>query len=85
MSSYTSKRTVYETSYYFLNYTPWPESASELYRLGDRRLSAKLAPNFADRWCRVVSAVNPYGSILGFLDRNRYFFFQEAPQLYSRG
>jgi hypothetical protein len=29
--------------------TPWPESASELYRPSDRRLSAKLVPTFADR------------------------------------
>jgi hypothetical protein len=29
--------------------TPWPESASELYRLSDRRLSAKLVPTFADK------------------------------------
>jgi hypothetical protein len=28
---------------------------------------------------------NPYGRILGFLDRSRYYFFQVAPQLYSRG
>jgi hypothetical protein len=28
---------------------------------------------------------DPYGRILGFLDRSRYFFFQLAPQLYSRG
>jgi hypothetical protein len=34
---------------------------------------------------RVVSATNPHGRILGFLDRSRYFFFQVAPQLYSRG
>jgi hypothetical protein len=27
----------------------------------------------------------PYGCILGFLDRSRYFFFQVAPQLYLRG
>jgi hypothetical protein len=27
----------------------WPESASELYRLSDRRLTAKLVPTFADR------------------------------------
>jgi hypothetical protein len=27
--------------------TPWPESASELYRPSDRRLSAKLVPTFA--------------------------------------
>jgi hypothetical protein len=27
----------------------------------------------------------PYCRILGFLDRSRYFFFQVAPQLYSRG
>jgi hypothetical protein len=29
--------------------TPWPESESELYRLSDRRLSAKIVPTFADR------------------------------------
>jgi hypothetical protein len=35
----------------------------------DRRLSAKLVPNFADRGCHVVSVPDPYGRILGFLDR----------------
>jgi hypothetical protein len=30
----------------------------------DRRLSTKLVPSFADRGCRVVSATDPYGSIL---------------------
>jgi hypothetical protein len=29
--------------------TPWPQSASELYRPNDRRLLAKLMPTFADR------------------------------------
>jgi CBS-domain-containing membrane protein len=53
--------------------TPWPESASELYRPSDRRLSAKLVPTFADRGCHVVSVMDPYGNILGFLDRSRYF------------
>jgi hypothetical protein len=33
----------------------------------------------------MVSMTDPYGRILGFLDRNRYFFFQVAAQLYSRG
>jgi hypothetical protein len=28
---------------------------------------------FADRGCHVVSVKNPYGRILGFLDRSRYF------------
>jgi hypothetical protein len=28
---------------------------------------------------------DPYGRILGFLDRSCYFFFQLAPQLYLRG
>jgi hypothetical protein len=28
---------------------------------------------------------DPYGRILGFLDRSRYFFFQVVHQLYSRG
>jgi hypothetical protein len=61
------------------------ESANELYRPSDRRLSAKLVTTFADRECHVVSATNPYGRILGFLDRSRYSFFQVAPQLYPRG
>jgi hypothetical protein len=64
---------------------PCPESASELYRLSDSRLSAKLVPTFADRECHVVRVTGPYFRILGLLDRSRYFFFQVAPQLYSRG
>jgi hypothetical protein len=48
-------------------------------------MSAKLVPTFADRGYRVVSATDPHGRILGFLDRSRYYFFQVTPQLYSRG
>jgi hypothetical protein len=33
----------------------------------------------------VVSATDPYGHILGFLDQSHYGFFQVAPELYSRG
>jgi hypothetical protein len=51
--------------------TPWPESASEPYRPRDCSLSEKLVPTFAERGCHVVSATNPYGLILGFLDRHR--------------
>jgi hypothetical protein len=29
--------------------------------------------------------MDPYGRILGFIDQSRYFFFQVATQLYSRG
>jgi hypothetical protein len=65
--------------------TLWPESATELYRPSDRRFSKKLMPTFADRGCYVVSVTDPYGRILGFLDRSCYFFVQVAPQLYSRG
>jgi hypothetical protein len=63
----------------------WPLSVSELYRLSDRRKLAKSVPTFSDRWCRVVSATDPHGRILEFLDRNCYYSFQAAPQLYSRG
>jgi hypothetical protein len=38
--------------------TAWPESASELCRPSDRRLSAKLVPTFADRGCHVVSVTD---------------------------
>jgi hypothetical protein len=57
------------------NYTDLPS---------DRRMSAKLVPTFANRGCRVVSATDPHGRILGFIDRSR-FSIQLAPQLYSRG
>jgi hypothetical protein len=46
---------------------------------------AMLALTFADRECHVVSGTDPYGRILKFLSRSRYFFFQVAPQLYTRG
>jgi hypothetical protein len=49
--------------------TPWPESASELYRPSDRRLLAKLVPTFTDGGGHVVSVTEPYSRILGFLDR----------------
>jgi hypothetical protein len=35
-----------------------------------RRSDCKL---FTDRGCHVVSVINPYGRILGFLNRSRYF------------
>jgi hypothetical protein len=54
-------------------------------RPSDGRLPAKLAPTFVDRECCVVSATDPHGRILGFLDRSSYNFSQVAPQLYSRG
>jgi hypothetical protein len=56
--------------------TPWSESASELYRPSDRRFSAKWLPTFADKGCHVVSVTDPYGRILGFLDRSRYFYIK---------
>jgi hypothetical protein len=43
--------------------TQWPESTS------DRRLSAKLVPNFTDRGFHVVSVTDPYGRNFGLLDR----------------
>jgi hypothetical protein len=49
-------------------------------------LVGEVSANFCGgRLCCVVSATDPLHSILGFTDRSRYFFFQVAPQLYSRG
>jgi CBS-domain-containing membrane protein len=80
------KHNVSETGFYQnKQQTPWLESASKLYRPSDPRLLVKLVPTFADRGCHVVSVTDPYGRILGFLEWSRYFFFQVAPQLYSRG
>jgi CBS-domain-containing membrane protein len=62
-----------------------PRGLSPRANYTDRATAAKLVPTFADRGCHVVSVTDPYGRILGFLDRSRYFLFQIAPQLYSRG
>jgi hypothetical protein len=48
-------------------------------------LVGEVSAHFADRGSSVVSATNLQGRILGFLDRICYYFFQIAPQLYSRG
>jgi hypothetical protein len=53
--------------------TLWPWSASELYRPSDRRLSAMSVPIFADRGCHMVSATEPHGHILDFLDRKQNY------------
>jgi hypothetical protein len=47
------------------NITPWTEYTSEIYLPSDHRLSAKLAPTFADIGCHVVSVTDPYGHIRG--------------------
>jgi hypothetical protein len=72
------------TCYKSIFKTLWPVSTSELYQPSDRRLSAKLVPTFVNRGCHVVSVTDSYSCILNFLDQNHYFFFQVAPQLYSR-
>jgi hypothetical protein len=56
--------------------TLWPESVSELYLPRDCRISAKLVPTFAYRGFHMVSVPDPYGRILGFLDRSCYFSFK---------
>jgi hypothetical protein len=65
--------------------TPGPKPVSELYQQSDHRMLEKLVPIFAERGYYMVSAADPYGHILAFPDWSRYFFFQVAPQLYSRG
>jgi hypothetical protein len=52
--------------------TPWFESESELYRPSDRRLSSKLVATFCT-WLHMVSVTDPYGRILGFIDRKLYY------------
>ena len=41
--------TTAEIKYIYIYLSPWPYSASELYRQSGRRRSAKLVPAFADR------------------------------------
>jgi hypothetical protein len=65
--------------------TPWPESARELYRPSDRRLSAKLLPTFADIGVSRSQHLDPLRPNSRFSRPSRYLFFQLAPQFYSRG
>jgi hypothetical protein len=51
----------------------------------ESRLSVNLVPTFEDTEFRVVIAMDPNGRNLGLPDRSRYFIFQVAPQLCSRG
>jgi hypothetical protein len=56
--------------------------------LGERNIPTERPPLVGEvsaTFSHVVSVTDSYGRILIFLDRNRYFFFQVAPQLYSRG
>jgi hypothetical protein len=48
-------------------------------------LVGEVSANFFRIECHVVSVTDPYGRILGFLDRSSYSFFQVAPQLYPQG
>jgi hypothetical protein len=59
-----------------LKRTPFSESASELYRPSDRRLSTNFLPTFVDRECHVVSVTYPYGRKRDFLDWSPYFLFR---------
>jgi hypothetical protein len=63
--------------------TPWLQAVSELYRLSDGRLSAKLVPTFAARGVSCGQCGRSLGHNLGFLVWSRFFFFQVAPELYS--
>jgi hypothetical protein len=70
--------------------TTWLESATELYHASDHHLSAKLVPTFTDRVCHVVTVTDPYGRILGSLDRlnipcvsvSRFSYFRPLSSVY---
>jgi hypothetical protein len=59
-----------------------------MFRVRERTTPTERPPLVGEviaNFCLVVSVTDPYGRIPGFLDRSRYFFYQVAPQLYSRG
>jgi hypothetical protein len=72
-----------EKSFIILNSVPWVRERT----VPTERPSfvGEVSAKFADRMCHVVSVTCPYSRIHRFLDRIRNFFFQVAPQLYSRG
>jgi hypothetical protein len=64
--------------------TPWPLVWVRNISTERPPLIGEVSDNFWGQCC-VVSTTDPYGCIIWFLDRSRYYFFQVAPQLYSRG
>jgi hypothetical protein len=44
-------------------------------------MSAKLVPTFADRGCHVVSATDPHGRILGFIDTEPLLFLPSSSSI----
>jgi hypothetical protein len=49
----------------------------------ERTITTERPPTVGEVSANTWSVWHPYCLILDFLDRNRYFFFQVAPQLYS--
>jgi hypothetical protein len=65
--------------------TPWSESANELYRPRNRRLSAKWLPTFADREVTRGQREGSLRTYSLFSRQEPLLFYQVAPQLYKRG
>jgi hypothetical protein len=51
----------------------------------ERTIPTERPPLVSEVSANFWGVTDPYGRILGFLDRSHYFFFQVAPQLYLRG
>jgi hypothetical protein len=68
-----------------INLTPWPELRANYTDRAAAACRRSQCQVLRIEVCSVVSATDPHSRILGLLDRIRYFFFQVAPQLYSRG
>jgi hypothetical protein len=66
------------------NDTPWSESASELHRPSDRRLSA-VSANFLRIESATWSAWRIPMAVFSVFWQEPLLFYQIAPQLYSRG
>jgi hypothetical protein len=66
-------------------HTPWPESASELYRPSDRRLSAKWLPTFCGYRVPRGQRDESLRQYSRFSRQEPLLFYLVAPQLYSRG
>jgi hypothetical protein len=72
----------------FLTTYLYTKKNSETWAPRDRIIPTERPPlvgEVSDNFCHVVSVTDPYGRILGFLDRSRYYLFQVAPHLSSRG
>jgi hypothetical protein len=72
--------TEYDRDFHFFTYSYKTNRLDQCYT-GFNFMIIRLVPTFAGRWCHVVSVTDPYGRVLGLLDRSHYVFLPSSSSI----